>query len=291
MKRLPELPNLEFLLREAKAIRSRHRNRSADVCETIGHYDTSLHGLSDQQIFDTKFSVLDAQRVVARQYGFSSWAKMKQFVQRCLAGQNPSDPKLRDFILSRYNDLKSLTKDIQSRQGDYKGAYKQYRKLAQHSTGILNTAYDYHGWPGPEVVGPDCVDPILIVSGNAVYDAPFQRRTVQLMGEALSEGGFFAISHAMLLDRYLVLSQQRSIYGTPFGSYYNDDGECELLISEVSDPENLDKRRASVGFMSMESDRKHCIREAKEKNWDLPTREQSIKERDQLTIDGGYLSH
>jgi len=293
MKILPELPNLEFLLREAKAIKSSHRNGDASVCETIGHYDTSLHGLNNQQIFDARFSILDAQRVVARQYGFSSWSKMKQFVQRSLVGRNPSDPKLREFLLKRHKQLKSLTTEIQAKRGDYKSAYKQYRKLSQDSTVTLNSAYDCHGWPGPDVVGPDCVDPILFVAGNAYYDADFQYRTVELMGYSLSGGGFFAVSHAMLLDRNLKLSKQLSIYGTPYDAYYNADGECELLIPEVIDPENLDKRRARVGFISMEADRKRCIKEAKEKNWDLPNREECIKrsrkELEQLSNEGGYL--
>ena len=295
MKKLPKLPNLEFLLREAKAIKSSHRNGDFSVFETISHYDTSLQGFSTQQVFDTHFSILDAQRVVARQYGFSSWSKMKNFVQRSLAGQNPLDTKLCDFLLKRNKALKSLTDDIQAKRSDYKSAYKQYRKLAQDSTGILNSAYDCHGWPGPDVIGPDCIDPILVVAGSAVYDAKFQNRTLELMEESLSKGGYFSVRHAMLLDRYLKLSKQESIYGTPDDCYYNADGECELLIPEVMDPVNLDKRRARVGFVSMVSERKHCIKKAKEENWDLPNREQciarSIKERDQLSSDGGYLKH
>ena len=295
MKTLPELPNLEHLSREAKVLKSSHRNGDTSICETIGHYDTSLHGLNNQQIFDTRFSILDAQRVVARQYGFSSWSKMKQFVQRTFVGRNPLDPKLREFLLKRHKQLKSLTSEIQAKQGDYKGAYKQYRKLAQDSTVTLHSAYDCHGWPGPDVVGPDCVDPILFVAGSATYDAQFQYRTVELMGDSLSKGGFFAISHAMLLDRNRVLSKQLSIYGIPNDAFYNANGECELLIPKVTDPANLDKRRARVGFISMDADRKRCIKEAKEKNWNLPNREECIKrsrkELDQLAIDGGYLKH
>ena len=123
MKILPELPNLQFLLREAKAIKSRHRSGDTSVCETIGHYDTSLHARTNEEIFDTRFSILDAQRVVARQYGFSSWARMKGFVERGLAGKNPTDIELRTTLLNRYKELTSLTQDIQKKHGDYKGKY------------------------------------------------------------------------------------------------------------------------------------------------------------------------
>ena len=61
------------------------------------------------------------------------------------------------------------------------------------------------------------------------------------------------------------------------------------MLSNVVDPENLDKRRAKVGFVSMESARKYWVKEAKENNWKLPTREKSLCELDQLSVDGGYL--
>jgi len=46
MKILPDRPNLEFLRREAQTLKSRHRARDASVCDAIGHFDTSMHGLS-----------------------------------------------------------------------------------------------------------------------------------------------------------------------------------------------------------------------------------------------------
>jgi len=59
MKYLPERPNLLFLLREAKKLKSAHRNGDKSICATIGHFDTSLHGLSDQAI--KRYSTRDFQ--------------------------------------------------------------------------------------------------------------------------------------------------------------------------------------------------------------------------------------
>ena len=289
MKILPELPDLQFLLREAKAIKSSHRNRDDSICEAIGHFDTSLHGLNDQQIFDTRFSILDAQRVVARQYGFSSWTKMKQFVSRCWAGQNPTDVKLRDALLAKHQEQQSLQEEYRARQVGYREKIKQFRINALDATKLLDSAFDIYGWPGPEVIGSDCVEPLLYISANAVYDADFQRRSVKLMEETLPDGGFYSRWYAQLLDCNLVLSKQPCIYGSAFGSYYNDDGECEPLLSDVVDPENLDRRRAKVGFESMESARKYWVQEAKEHDWKLKTREESLRDLEQLSVDGGYL--
>jgi len=45
-----------------------------------------------------------------------------------------------------------------------------------------------------------------------------------------------------------------------------------------------------MGFESIESQRKYCVKEAKENNWKFPTREKSLRELDQLSVDGGYLT-
>jgi len=290
MKNLPARPNLQYLLREAKVLKSRHRKGDTSICATIGHYDTSLHGLSDADIFDTRFSILDAQRVVARQYGFSSWTRLKKFVHRSVAGVNPLDRTLRDTLLARHKELITLQNDVQHKVGDYKGRYRQYRKLADDSASLLNTAFDSHGWPGPDVIGLDCVGAITFVSGNAVYDAAFQYRSTQLMGEALAHGGFDSYWYAQFVDRYLTLSKNTTIYGSSFGSYYDDRGEFKLLVADVIDPSNLDKRRARVGHEAWEVARLRHAAEARDNNWQLPTRNQAVSRLEKLSVDGGYLS-
>ena len=55
MKSLPEKPSYEFLRREARELRAKHRARDISVFETIGHFDTSFHGLSPDEVFSRKF--------------------------------------------------------------------------------------------------------------------------------------------------------------------------------------------------------------------------------------------
>jgi len=54
------------------------------------------------------------------------------------------------------------------------------------------------------------------------------------------------------------------------------------------DPENLDRRRATVGHKTMEATRQWCAREAEDKNWNVGTREQCVNELEKLHIEGGY---
>ena len=81
MKSLPRKPNIEFLRKEAKALRALHRQGDRTCCEVIRSNDISLKNTTDAEILSAKFSINDAQRVVARQYGYSSWATLKQFVE------------------------------------------------------------------------------------------------------------------------------------------------------------------------------------------------------------------
>lgn len=301
MKILPEYPNLQFLLREAKAVKSAHRNGDKNICATIGHFDTSLHKLSDQEIVDTRFSILDAQRVVARQYGFSSWSRLKKHVHRCFKGKNPTDITLRNAILARHEKQRSMQKELKSlrslksvqkdnkREEEYSTKSQARRQLALDSTSFLSSAFDCHGWPGPDVVGPDCSYALMSVATNAVYDAEFQYRSTRLMEDALPEGSFNAYWFANLKDRILVLSNKPTIYGSFYVIYRDANGKPTLLEDDVVDSENLDRRRATVGHEAIEVTRKWLANEAKEQDWELSTREQCIEEREQLSIEGGYL--
>jgi len=288
-KNLPAQPNLEFLLREAQVLKSSHRAGDASVCRILGHFDTSLHGLSTQQIIDRRFSILDAQRVVARQYGFSSWGRLKKHVLLCRSGKNPSDLVLRQSLFSRNEALNTLAEECRSRKGDFKGSRKRYHELSLEIE-FLDRAFDSHGWPGPDVVGSDCLEALLNVSANAVYDAGFQERSTRLMGESLSEGRSTAYWYAQLRDRYLVLSSKPSVYGSFFGAYRDDNNEFKLMDYEVEDPENLEKRRARVGLESVDELRQQLTKSAAEENWSYGTYDQAVKEQRQVSIEGGYLT-
>lgn len=80
MQSLPSKPNLEFLQKSAKALRAAHRRGDAACCERIRQGDVSFKSLTDAAILAAPFSINDAQRIVAREYGYSSWAKLKHFI-------------------------------------------------------------------------------------------------------------------------------------------------------------------------------------------------------------------
>ncbi len=81
MKSLPDKPDLEFLKKEAKSLRNSHRQGDVSCCEILRKYDTSYQAKSDTEILTKKFSINDAQRIIAREYGYTSWAILKRYIE------------------------------------------------------------------------------------------------------------------------------------------------------------------------------------------------------------------
>ena len=58
MKSLPANPNLEFLKKEAKALRALHKQGDPSCCEQIRLFDTSYKNKSDSEILATRFPLM-----------------------------------------------------------------------------------------------------------------------------------------------------------------------------------------------------------------------------------------
>ncbi len=71
-RRLPEQPNLEQLRKQAKDLLKAYLAGDAHAFEEVSRFYRSSRG--------SDFSLSDAQRVLARAYGFQSWPKLKAFV-------------------------------------------------------------------------------------------------------------------------------------------------------------------------------------------------------------------
>ncbi|MGD8641980.1 MAG: class I SAM-dependent methyltransferase [Gammaproteobacteria bacterium] len=81
MKSLPKNPSLEFLKKEAKALRAHHKRGDHTCCDRIRLQDISFQNKTDAEILATGFSINDAQRVVAREYGYTSWVTLKRYIE------------------------------------------------------------------------------------------------------------------------------------------------------------------------------------------------------------------
>ena len=178
---------------------------------------------------------------------------------------------------------------VKNRNGDSKKRYCDYRKLTSISTDILSPAYDLYGRPGPEVVGKEAFDDLISLAGNALHDPDFQQQTLTVMSDALAKGKAYGYWYAFFKDRYSTLSKKPGIYGTCFGDYLDENGNYQLLENEVIDLENLDKRRARVGYDSCAGELAASARPHRELKWSVGTIEDAIARQKKHALEGGYM--
>ena len=82
MKSLPRSPlNIEHLKREATALKRQHGEGDTAICDDQRYFEFSFANRSDAEILAAPFALNDAKRITALQYGFSSWQKLKTYVE------------------------------------------------------------------------------------------------------------------------------------------------------------------------------------------------------------------
>jgi ankyrin repeat protein len=79
-RQLPSSPNLEQLKNQAGDLLKAHRSGDSDACARIQASFPRLATASPSNILRADFSLQDAQLVLAREYGFESWSKLKDHV-------------------------------------------------------------------------------------------------------------------------------------------------------------------------------------------------------------------
>lgn len=91
MRHLPDRPNLDQLRRQARELHSAAAAGDPDATRRL-------------QVVSTKTTLSAAQLALAREYGFSSWTRLKAVVEQC----RPSDPA--SYVIRPVNSLEELTR-------------------------------------------------------------------------------------------------------------------------------------------------------------------------------------
>lgn len=285
MKTLANKPCLEFLRREARTLKSKHQIQDIPACKIIGHFDTSFHRLTNDEIFDSKFSILDAQRVTARQYGFASWRRLKLFVQKSTKQSPDYDPALRHELLRRKSMHDALLKRARKKK---KNAFGSYEKFVNESQAMLATLYEKHGWPGPQLVGRDGSEACYWLGLSSYKNSKFQYQSAMLMKDSLPKGELYGIEYAITIDRWLCLSYKPTLFGSV--NDFNQESGLVEFTSDVVDPENLNKRRAEVGLPNFEDANRELKIRASTQKWPHDTQADWEKMKRQWALKGGYIS-
>ena len=82
VKPLPSNPNVDHLKYQAKDLLKEHAARAQGAAQRIREFHPRFGGTSDSSILGARLSLSDAQLVIAREYGFLSWSRLKRHVQR-----------------------------------------------------------------------------------------------------------------------------------------------------------------------------------------------------------------
>jgi GNAT superfamily N-acetyltransferase len=78
---LPPEPSLEHLKNQARSLQRRVRTGDPEAVAAVREFHPRPAAITvDSSVLD-RFSLADAQLVMARQYGFASWARLRQSVQ------------------------------------------------------------------------------------------------------------------------------------------------------------------------------------------------------------------
>ena len=80
LRNLPSRPNLDHLKYQAKDLLNAHAGRDPAAATRIREAHPRFVDASDATIFDSELRLSDAQLIIAREYGFASWARLKAHV-------------------------------------------------------------------------------------------------------------------------------------------------------------------------------------------------------------------
>jgi serine protease AprX len=84
----PSQPDLEQLKKQAKDLLKAHKSADLDAARRIKSLLLSKYSArSEQEILDVSFSLREAQQIIAREHGFSSWQKLKASVDAVAEGK------------------------------------------------------------------------------------------------------------------------------------------------------------------------------------------------------------
>jgi ankyrin repeat protein len=125
-KQLPSRPNLEQLKNQAKSLLRGHRAAIAEVLARVREYHTRWQNSSDAALASARFTLADAQLVIANEYGFETW------------------PALRAYVLSQHasSSTEATIRSLQDAAG--RGDLAQLEALLAADPGMINET----GGPG-----------------------------------------------------------------------------------------------------------------------------------------------
>jgi hypothetical protein len=109
--------------------------------------------------------------------------------------------------------------------------------------GKVTEILDKYGWVGVDKVGGQANQTLFLVIQHS--DLKTQQKYLPMMREAVKNNNASSSSLALLEDRVALGEGKKQIYGSQIG--YDNETNTEYVLP-LEDPDNVDKRRATVGL-------------------------------------------
>lgn len=145
------------------------------------------------------------------------------------------DQKYRIQIDSIQNQFGMNSKEM-------KAHWKLISKTDKENLKIIRKILDQRGWLGADIIGRKGNMTLFLVIQHS--DLKTQQNYLPMMRDAVQKGNAFGSDLALLEDRVAIGLGKPQIYGSQIGS--NEDGTAYVFA--LIDPDNVDKRRASVNL-------------------------------------------
>jgi hypothetical protein len=181
-------------------------------------------------VFAALLWIMTAATVVAQDYNTPLQNELMQILE--------TDQQYRiqmDSVQKTYGNNSSQMREL----------LQKMRKQDSMNLVKVNAIIEEHGWLGPDRIGAQPYMAIFLVIQHA--DQLTQEKYLPMMRVAVKRGDALARDLAFLEDRVALGQGKKQLYGSQFG--LGADGKMYVLPLE--DPDNVDKRRQSVGLPAM----------------------------------------
>lgn len=152
-----------------------------------------------------------------------------------------------DTIFQEDQNYRQQIKGIEEKYGRESNELKAHWKMInmKDSINLIKTTkiLDKHGWLGQDVIGQQGNSTLFLVIQHS--DIKTQEKYLPMMREAVKKGNASSSSLALLEDRIALRKGEKQIYGSQIG---RNQETGEFYVLPLTDPENVDVRRAEVGL-------------------------------------------
>lgn len=152
-----------------------------------------------------------------------------------------------DTIYKEDQGLRKEIKTVEEKYGRDSNEMKAHWKTISEKDSInlikIQKILDERGWLGQDVIGGKGNTTLFLVIQHSPLE--IQEKYLPMMREAVDKNNARASSLALLEDRVAMRKGGKQIYGSQIK---RNPESGEFYVSPLTDPENVDKRRAEVGI-------------------------------------------